>query len=328
MQTITKNCVDTCSPKRNRRVVVVGSRGRLGTTLVQCLKSIDYVVFDYDRDHLDLGSETSIMRALEPIEYDELILTGALTGVDYCERHAKEAHAVNAVAPRIIAEISAAKMAHVTYISTDMVFNGLNEKPYTENDKPDPISIYGASKLDGEVGILSASKDNLILRVSWVFGPGRPAFPEWIIAKSCYEHELSLPADKYCCPTYTIDLVNWLSALLFSTGSKPASGVFHLCNSSPCSWLEWGHFCVTTAIEEGFPVLTGDIQGVSMHSIAAFLAKRPVYSALDTSKLTEISGIRPRDWREAVRDHVILSPTFKKYSSAVQETSPVDNGHE
>ncbi len=295
-----------------QRIVVVGSGGRLGSSLVKFLGP-DHQVIGFDRQQLDLGSIGSIDEALGGLAYDHLFLTGALTAVDYCETHVKEAFAVNAVGPGRIAEISADKGAHVTYISTDMVFDGTKPDPYVELDKVNPISVYGASKLAGETEVLNSSAGNLVARISWAYGPGRPAFPEWIIDKACSEPDLTLPGDKICCPTYTLDLIRWLNALVFGRAEGPASGVCHLCNSSPCTWRDWGQFCIDTARDAGFPVVAGKIQGVPVDSVPAFVAKRPLNSALGTEKFSALTGIRPRAWTEALREFVVHSDSFRKY---------------
>jgi dTDP-4-dehydrorhamnose reductase len=288
----------------NKRVVVVGSDGRLGRSLVEVLRQ-RYSVVGLGRKELDLASSESITWTLEPLDYDFLFLTGALTGVDYCETHEAEAFAVNAEAPGRIAEISASKGAHVTYISTDMVFDGSKVEPYLESDQTDPISVYGASKLEGERRVLAASPDNLVARVSWVFGPGRPAFPEWIINQACAKEEITLPGNKIGCPTYTLDLIEWLEALVLGLNDGPAAGVHHLCNSEPCTWRDWGQFCIDSAREAGMPIIAEEIQGIPVDSVAAFVARRPVNSALDTGKFIRLTGMRPRSWRDAIREHVM-----------------------
>jgi dTDP-4-dehydrorhamnose reductase len=295
-----------------KNIVLVGSGGRLGCSLVKFLEP-HHQVTGLGRGDLNLASASSIQEALEPLEYDHLFLTGALTAVDYCETHETEAFAVNGEGPGIIAEISARKGAHVTHISTDMVFDGAKESPYLETDEANPISVYGASKLEGETRVLAASPKNLVARVSWVYGPGRPAFPEWIIGRACEESRLTLPGNKICCPTYTLDLIRWLAALVLDRADGPAAGVFHLCNSSPCTWRDWGQFCIDTARVNGFPIIAGEIEGVPVESVPAFVAKRPVNSAMDTGKFSALTGIRPRDWREALRDFVMQSESFAKY---------------
>lgn len=293
-----------------KRVVVVGANGRLGHLLVSHLGKAHQVV-GLTREHIDLRSGASIVCALGPLNYDRLIIPGAVTGVDYCETHGSEAFAVNAEAAGVIAEISEIKGAHVTYISTDMVFDGLKSTPYVETDPPGPISIYGSSKLKGEQYVLGVSAANLVVRISWLYGPGKPAFPEWIIDRACSEVDLALPGDKICCPTYSADLVRHISELLVCS-SEPAGGVFHVCNSEPCSWRDWGQYCVELAREAGLPVISDDVSSVSVNSVEAFVAKRPLYSAMSTEKFKQFTGITPRIWKDALREFLGKSELFER----------------
>lgn len=295
-----------------KRIVVIGSGGRLGAALADALRA-DHDVIGFDRKQLDLTSPASIDAALGGLDYDLLFLTGALTAVDYCETNEQEAFAANADGPGRIAEISAAKGAHVTYISTDFVFDGLKTGPYTETDEPRPISVYGASKLAGEQRVLAASANHLVARVSWVYGPGRPAFPEWIVGKAVAEADLTLPGDKLGCPTYTLDLIGWLTALTLGRSEGPAAGIFHLCNSVPCTWREWGQCCIETARAAGIETIATEIRGVPLASVAAFVAPRPANSAMSTAKFTGLTGIQPREWKSALRDFVVQSDSFSKY---------------
>ncbi|RPJ33366.1 MAG: hypothetical protein EHM17_10515, partial [Verrucomicrobiaceae bacterium] len=131
------------------------------------------------------------------------------------------------------------------------------------------------------------------------------AFPEWIIGQACAKEELTLPGDKIACPTYTLDLIGWLEVLVFGRPEGPAAGIFHLCNSDPCTWRDWGQCCIDTAREAGLPVIAREITPVATDSVAAFVAKRPLNSAMDTAKFQQLTGIQPRPWREATRDHVM-----------------------
>lgn len=312
MQSNDRSGERAASDRQARGIVVVGAGGRLGSSLMRLLGT-EHRVTGFGRGELDLGSVRSIDKALEPLDYGHLFLTGALTAVDYCETHQDEAFAVNARGAGRIAEISARKGAHVTYLSTDLVFDGSKPEPYVESDEAKPVSVYGASKLAGEEGVLGVSAANLVARVSWVFGPGRPAFPEWIIGMACKETRLTLPGNKIACPTCTEDLVGWLAALVLDRADGPASGVFHLCNSGPCTWRDWGQFTIDVARQAGVPIVAGEIEGVPVDDVAAFVAKRPVNSALDTGKFTEVTGITPRDWKETLRDFVVQSQTAAKY---------------
>lgn len=295
---------------RDLPVVVVGSGGRLGSVLTGQL-SKRHRVIPLDRSDLDLADEDSIRRVLGAIDYGWLFLTAALTDVDYCETHPREAYVINAEAAGIVAEVSAEKCAHVTYLSTDMVFDGSNAVPYRETDPPLPISVYGHSKHDGERRVLAASEGNLVTRVSWLFGPSRPGFPEWIVRQAATCECPTLPEDKFARPTYTVDLVEWLEALVFGNDEGPASGLVHLCNDGTCSWKEWGEACVDMARVRGMKNLAAKIRGISLAEVEAFVASRPLNSAMYTGKFSNLTGIRPRPWTEALRHFVIQGDAFR-----------------
>ncbi len=284
-------------------IVIVGAAGRLGAALLSSY-SKNHHVTGLKRAELDLADPESIRRALEPLEYDRLILPGAMTAVDYCEDHQDEAFAVNGEGPQLIAEISAAKGAHVTYISTDFVFDGLSDGSYTEAAIAEPLSVYGASKLKGEEYVLAASDRNLVARVSWLYGSGKTAFPEWIIGQASKQDQLALPEEKIGSPTYTEDVVEYLALLLgLDSGDPPASGIFHLSNTGQCTWQEWGQFCLDAAAAAGQSLKTRQIGGNRLKDIPAFVARRPVNSVLDTQKFTRHTGVTPRPWQDAMREH-------------------------
>lgn len=296
---------------RPPRIVIVGASGRLGQALHGRL-SRQAEVIGLSRPRIDLTSAASIAGALEPLEFDHLILPAAMTAVDPCETDPALADAINAQAPGIIASICAAKKAHMTYVSTDFVFDGAKAGLYTEDDKVHPVSVYGASKLKGEVQVLEADPRHLVVRISWLYGPGKPAFPEWIVDKAVAEPKLALPADKLGCPTSSTDVAELLVPLL----EKSASGVFHLCNAGACTWQQWGQACLDLARDTGVSLRCGKIAGNTLADIPAFLAKRPPNSGMSTAKYTAFTGITPRSWQEALRDHFLAGDFLEKHRTA------------
>jgi len=298
-------------PNRPMKTVVIGSGGRLGCELVVALRD-QCEVIGLARADMNLAFPDSIREVLGAIDYDRVVIPAALTAVDYCESHSEEAYAVNAEAPRIIAEISKDKGAHVTYVSTDFVFDGTKSGPYSENDRVNPISVYGASKLRGEEHVLSADRGNLVVRVSWVFGPGRPAFPEWIVEQALVKSELSLPGDKTGSPSSSRDLARMIKPLVRGKDGMPASGIFHLCNSGICTWRDWGQFCLDEAFESGVALKVRSIDENRVSDISAFVAKRPLNSALDTAKYTEWTGIKPPTWQDSLSTHLFKCPELNK----------------
>ena len=298
------------------RVVIIGSAGRLGSALAESY-SRDVEVIAFGRNELDLTDQDSIRSALGALEYDRLILPGALTLVDYCETHEEEAFAANAEGPKLIAEISAGKGAHVTYVSTDFVFDGSSPVPYDEEQPARPLSVYGASKKQGEDYVLGVSDRNLVVRVSWLYSGGKPAFPEWIIGQAKEHEKLALPGAKIGSTTRAGDVVGYLRPLLGLAGEAPASGIFHLANSGQCSWQEWGQFCIDEALARGLTLKGHHVDANRLEDIKAFTAPRPINSVLDTSKFTAHTGIIPRPWQEAMKDHFSTSSLFHREESLV-----------
>ena len=300
---------------RPPRIVIIGAAGRLGQAL-QLRFSRDARVIGLTRSDLDLTAPESIRSALEGLDFDRLILPAAMTAVDPCETDPETAFAINAAAPKLVAEICAAKGAHMTYVSTDFVFDGAKPDAYDEDDAAEPISVYGASKLKGETNVLEADPGHLVVRVSWLYGPGKPAFPEWIVGKACAETEIALPGDKTGSPTSSVDVADWIAALILDPARPPAAGIYHLCNSGSCTWRDWGQACIDLAREAGVPVIAETIAANTLADIPAFLAPRPANSVMSNAKLAAFTGVEPRPWRQALREHFVESGCLDKYRAA------------
>ena len=290
---------------KTTRLVILGSSGRLGHALAEKLPRHAHV-FTIPRDRLDLADPRAIHRTLAPLDFDEVLLPAALTGVDHCESHPEEAFAINHRAPGLVAALAAEKNARLTFFSTDFVFDGSRQRPCLETDEAKPISIYGRSKLEGERAVLAASSAHLVIRLSWLYGGSRPAFPEWILQQLLEKEAVSLPAEKTGSPTLVDDVVDHLIPLLdlHHREPEPAFGIYHLANSGTCSWQAWGQFVATEAYAAGLPLKTRMIEPCSLQDIAAFRARRPIHSALDTAKLRKRLGTAPRPWDSALHHHL------------------------
>ncbi len=281
-------------------VVILGSGGRLGAALAKSCAAETRVI-GFNHAQLDLACPDALERALEGVAFDALVNCAALTNVDYCETHPEEAFAVNAIAVRRIADFCAVRHARCIHISTDYVFDGEKETPYTEEDAPNPISVYGNSKLHGERELLSVSGDFLAARVSWVFGPERPSFVDQIVRRALETDQLQAIGDKWSTPTYTGDLVEWLKLLLWKF---PAGGVIHLAQTGLCTWQEYGQYALDCAAEAGLPLKGRTVAFQKMADLKAFVARRPVHTAMDTRKFAALTGVTPRPWQAAVADYV------------------------
>ena len=283
-----------------KRILIVGAGGRLGAALAREYAN-HFKVVRFNHAQLDLGKPEQLRETLGGLDFDALINTAAQTNVDRCETEVEEAFALNGEAPGVLAEICARKKARFLHISTDYVFDGEKREPYTEEDAARPVSVYGESKLDGERRALEANERALIVRVSWVFGPDRPSFIDWAIGQAREKEEVKAIADKWATPTYTLDLATLLKPLLTETS---VSGILHLANTGECSWQEYAQWALDCCHAQGVPMKARTIGASSLAEMKSFIAKRPVYSVLSSAKYEQLTGQRPRPWREVVADYV------------------------
>jgi dTDP-4-dehydrorhamnose reductase len=281
------------------KIAIVGASGRLGAALVREYQR-DYEVTSYDRRQLDLGQLDRVRSALAATKFELLINCAALTNVDYCESHREEAFVVNAAAPRLLAQIANEKSAKLIHFSTDYVFDGKKNAPYTEEDTASPLSVYGESKLEGERRVLEVSSQHLVVRLSWVFGPDKPSFIDQIIQRARENEAVTAVADKFSSPSYAIDVASWLRLAI----DKNANGLLHLANNGGCSWQEWAQYAIDVCRNLGVPLKAERVGGVSLADMKNFAAQRPVYTVLSTSKFAALTGVEPRHWREAVAEYI------------------------
>lgn len=285
------------------RIAVIGSNGRLGKELVNFLSSRCHVI-PIGRNDMNLLSPDSIISTLTSLKYDKIILVAAMTNVDYCEEFPEEAKSINSIAPTLISRISSRKGSQVIYLSTDMVFDGLSKKEYIETDFTNPISEYGLTKLQGEIGVMSENSENIVLRTSWLFGPSSKSFPNWIVQLARRSKQISIPSDKFASPTYVPDLVSWIGEIILGEQVLSQGGVYHLCNTGSCSWQQWGQMCVDIAYNIGIPIVTTKVSGEYIRNIPELRAKRPLNSILCIDKFSQFYGIVPRPWNDALRHYI------------------------
>ncbi len=286
------------------RIIIIGAGGRLGAALMREYAK-DFDVTGFNHAQLDLGLPTELHAKLDSLDFDVLINAAAQTNVDRCEKESTEAFALNAQAPEVLARICAQKKARLIHVSTDYVFDGETRTPYVEDDLAKPLSVYAESKLEGEQRVLGVDENHLVVRVSWVFGPDRPSFIDWVIEQAREKDRVEAIGDKFSTPTYTLDLAEMLRPFLAEIS---AGGIVHLANGGECSWREYGQWALDCCKTEGIALRTDAVNYISLGEMKNFIARRPVYTVLATAKYEQLTGRKPRDWREAVaayvRDHV------------------------
>ena len=282
------------------KIAIVGSGGRLGAALArEYREKFNLVAFNHAQ--LDLANAMQIREKLSALDFDVLINCAAFTNVDLCESQREQAFAINAEAPKHLAEICSSKKAKLIHFSTDYVFDGAKREPYVEDDAAKPISIYGESKRAGEENILVTQDRHLVVRVSWVFGPDRPSFIDAMIKRAREEEHIDAVADKFSTPTYTSDIAEMLPQ--FFELDVPG-GVLHFANAGECSWQEYAQHTLDSCRARGIPLKAKSVGALKLADMKNWIARRPVYSVLSTAEYAKLTGASPRSWRDAVSDYI------------------------
>jgi dTDP-4-dehydrorhamnose reductase len=297
----------------NMKIVILGAGGRLGAALLREYRD-KFDVTGFDRTQLDVSDLSGLREKLQKTGFDILINAAGFTKVDLCETQPKRAFLINAEAPRVLAEICGEKSVRLIHFSTDYVFDGEKREPYSEEDEATPISVYGESKLAGEKNVLAAQDRNLVVRVSWVFGPDRPSFIDAMIKGAQENERVDAVADKFSTPTYTLDIAEMLPHFFVAGGvdaGNPAavnargySGILHFANAGQCNWQEYAQWALDCCHDVGVPLRARTVGAGKLENMSNWIARRPVYSVLSSAKYTKLTGISPRTWRKAVSDYI------------------------
>ena len=289
------------------RIIILGAGGRLGAALAREYRE-KFDVVGFNHAGLDLTKLEQIRDKLSPLEFDLLINCAAMTNVDLCESQRKQAFAINAEAPKHLAEICSQKKAKLIHFSTDYVFDGEKREPYVETDAARPISVYGESKRAGEENVVAMQDRHLVMRVSWVFGPDRPSFIDAMIKRAREEEHIDAVADKFSTPTYTRDIAGMLPQLF---DLVVHGGVLHFTNAGQCSWQEYAQHGLDRCRASGIPLKAKGVGALKLADMKDWVARRPVYSVLSTAKYAKLTGVTPRSWRDAVADYIERSYSKK-----------------
>lgn len=275
------------------KVLVTGAQGMLGTDLVKILSEKNEVS-PFDLPEMDITDYSQVLHFLEDIKPNIVIHLAAFTAVDDCEKEIDKAFLVNALGTQNVATACQKVNIPLLYISTDFVFDGEKNFPYTEFDKPNPISIYGRTKLVGEEMVKSILNKYFIVRTSWLFGKHGSNFIEKILAVSEKKKEIKVVTDQRGSPTYSVDLSYALRDLI----ETPYFGIYHICNKGNCSRYEFACKILEFAGRNDVRVLPINSEEI------ADLATRPKYSVLRNYCL-ELRGMnKMRSWEEALRDYL------------------------
>jgi len=272
------------------KVIILGGKGQLGKEFENFLKD-KAEIYSFSHLELDVLNQELLIKKIQEIKPEVVINCSAYTKVDKAEEEKEECIKVNAIGAKNVSYASYKVGAKVIYFSTDYIFDGEKESPYTELDSPNPISTYGRSKLLGEKYTSKHNPNYLILRISWLYGINGRNFIKTIIKKAKEEKELKIVSDQKGSPTYTLDVVKQTWELI----KKDKIGIYHSANQGETSWYEFAKkiiekLKINVKIS---PIKTGEYPA---------LAKRPKYSVLD-NHLLKLEGINiMRDWETALNE--------------------------
>ncbi|NET07274.1 MAG: dTDP-4-dehydrorhamnose reductase [Symploca sp. SIO2B6] len=298
-----------------KRILLTGITGQLGQQLPGILEPLAEVT-GVDRQSLDLAQPEEIRKVISEVKPDLIINAAAYTAVDKAETETELAKAINGIAPTIIAEEAQQLGASLIHISTDYVFDGRKNTPYTEEDTPNPINAYGQSKLLGEEGVRQKCERHIILRTAWVYGAyGKGNFVKTMLRLGAEREELRVVVDQVGGPTWTGDLAQGI-AMIAANLPNPrlgesinldqdaklnvSTGTYHFTNSGAISWYDFAIAIFEEAQQLGFPVKVKHVVPITTTEYPT-PAKRPAYSVLSGKKISAVLGTHPPHWRQGLR---------------------------
>jgi dTDP-4-dehydrorhamnose reductase len=272
------------------RALVTGARGMLGTDLTSLLSHRGWEVVAADLAECDLTDATATREFVRAVAPAVIINCAAYTAVDRAETECELAFRINRDAARHLAQAAAAVRAPLLHLSTDYVFDGTKEGAYTEEDAPNPLGVYGASKLAGEEAVRETLAEQWIVRTEWLYGIHGKSFPRTMLGLAQSGKTLRVIDDQYGGPTYTEHLAEALAVII----AQPHYGTYHAANSGTCTW--YGLACEVFR-QAGLEVEVTPIPATDY----PLPARRPQNSVFDTSKLARVYGHRLPEGREGVR---------------------------
>ncbi len=286
------------------RFLLFGKIGQLGWELRRTLATVGEVIC-LDYPDVDFTHPETLHAMIDQAAPQVIINAVAYTAVDKAEEEQKKAGLINAIAPGVLAEEAQKRKIPLIHYSTDYVFNGKKGSLYVESDQPDPLNVYGRSKLDGEIAVQQAGGAALILRTSWVYSMRQGGFVTKVLQWSRQQSVLRMVTDQVGNPTWARMLAEVNAQLLAMAGQDlygwftQYAGLYHLAGGGNANRLEWARAILDNdAHPEEHTVK--ELQSALTHEFPT-LAVRPLFSAMDCSLFTRKLGLFLPDWRIALK---------------------------
>ena len=286
------------------RILVTGSNGQLGSEMVALqTQETHHQWFNFDRDELDITDKNAVEQFVVNNKIDGIINCAAYTNVDKSEEDVALCYKVNRDAPQYLAQAIEKVGGFIIHISTDYVFDGTNNIPYTEQDKPNPVTIYGKSKIEGEQYVCESCKQHIIIRTAWVYSSYGKNFVKTMIKLGEEKPSLGVIFDQIGSPTYARDLAKTIITIV-NQGIIP--GIYNFSNEGVVSWYDFTkniHQLANITSCKVAPIHTADYPT---------LAKRPHFSVLDKTKIKNTYNIEIPYWRDSLEECIQLLEQQKK----------------
>jgi dTDP-4-dehydrorhamnose reductase len=269
-----------------------------GSELASQAEALGWKVFAFDRAALDITDFKAVNDAVTRTEPDVIVNAAAYTGVDAAESDAERAMELNGTAAGNLARAADHTGAAIVHISTDYVFDGTKHAPYLPEDNVCPIGVYGESKLAGEIEVRNACARHAIVRTSWVYSHTGKNFVRTMLKAAKSGRELRVVDDQHGSPTSAQDLAAALLVVADALVRKQeVAGTYHFSNSGITTWFTFAKavFELAGLVQEVVPCTSADYPTA---------ARRPQWSALDSTSFSSTFGVTPRPWRDALSDTI------------------------
>jgi len=290
------------------KAAIIGANGQLGVDLCRALAAQGAEVAPFTHRDLDVSDSAQVDRILGASQPDVVINTAAFHKVDECEKKPAQAFAVNAIGPGTLASACRRHDALLVHFSTDYVFDGKQQRPYTESDLPGPLNVYAVSKLAGECMVPFNCRRYFVIRTCGLYGVSGSAgkggnFVESMLKQAAERAPIRVVQDQVLTPTYTGDLAEVVSQIIRpdAYGRTDAYGLYHITAEGQCSWFEFARKIFE--LEK----LTVDLKPVSTAEFYS-PAQRPAYSVLSKQKLNHLGLTMPR-WEEGLARYLAARRT-------------------
>ncbi|WP_190930425.1 dTDP-4-dehydrorhamnose reductase [Paenibacillus oceani] len=276
------------------KILITGVSGQLGG-LMHRIFEMKHEVYGHSSSELDITNRSLLLCVIRNIKPDVILNCASYNHVDSAEENSLLAEEINSTGVKYLAELSNIVGAKLVHISTDYVFDGTKGIPYDENDKTNPLNVYGRTKLRGEEYVKEICEQYIIVRTSWLYGTNKRNFVNTILTLSHNKNEILVVNDQKGNPTYAPELAMRIDKLI----TEGFSGLFHCSGDGICSWYEFATSIIHFSNKQNVRILPVPSEYYPSK------ANRPRFSALDNSKITSSIGIKMPNWKDSLEGYLM-----------------------